>query len=143
MQTITDYMSGEHRSCDTLFAEAENASAKKDLVSAKADFEVFHKEMLHHLAKEESILFPAFEKATGSNMGPTRVMLMEHEQMRGLFAQMQAALDANDSEKYAGLSETLLILMQQHNFKEEQMLYPMADRALQEHDNLIQQMQTL
>lgn len=143
MQTITDYMSGEHRSCDTLFAEAETAAAKKDLASAKADFEAFHKEILHHLAKEESILFPAFEKATGSNMGPTRVMLMEHEQMRGLFEQMQAALDANDGDKYAGLSETLLILMQQHNFKEEQMLYPMADRALQERDNLIQQMQTL
>lgn len=143
MQTITDYMSGEHRSCDNLFAEAETAAAKKDLASAKAGFEAFHKEMLHHLAKEENILFPAFEKATGSNMGPTRVMLMEHEQMRGLFAQMQAALDANDSDKYAGLSETLLILMQQHNFKEEQMLYPMADRALQEQDNLIERMQAL
>jgi iron-sulfur cluster repair protein YtfE (RIC family) len=31
---------------------------------------------------------------------------------------------------YLGASETLNMLMQQHNIKEENMLYPMADRAM-------------
>ena len=140
MQTITDYMSADHQRCDNLFAEAEAAAVKNDLAVVTARFAAFHQGMQHHLTMEETILFPAFEQATGSSMGPTRVMRMEHEQMRELFAQMQAALAAKDTHTYAGLSEALLILMQQHNMKEEQMLYPMADRALQERDSIIRQM---
>jgi len=143
MQTITEYLSAGHRHCDDLFAEAEAAAAKNDLAAAQAGFIVFRQEMEHHLSKEENIMFPAFEQATGSSMGPTSVMRMEHEQMRGLFAEMRAALDAKDTSTYAGLSETLLVLMQQHNFKEEQMLYQMADHTLDDREDIIRQMEAL
>lgn len=143
MQTITDYLSADHRRCDNLFAEAEAAAVKNDLAAAQAGFTAFHQGMQHHLSKEETIMFPAFEHATGSSMGPTSVMRMEHEQMRELFAEMQAALDAKDTSTYAGLAETLLVLMQQHNFKEEQMLYQMADRTLGDREDIIRQMEAL
>lgn len=143
MQTITEYLSAEHHHCDNLFADAEAAAAAGDLAAAQAGFTAFRQGMERHLSKEESIMFPAFEEASGSRMGPTSVMRMEHEQMRELFAEMQAALDANDTDTYAGLSETLLVLMQQHNFKEEQMLYQMADRTLSNLDGIIQQMEAM
>lgn len=144
MQTITEYLSAEHRHCDDLFAEAEAAAVKNDLAAALAGFTAFNQEMEHHLKKEENIMFPAYEEITLSyNSGPTSIMRMEHGQMRRLFEDIQAALEAKDTSACAGLLETLLVLMQQHNFKEEQMLYPMADRALQEQDNLIERMQAL
>ena len=143
MQTITEYLSTIHQQCDSLFVDAESAAMQNELAAAQTGFAAFLDAMKRHLAMEETILFPAFEQATGSSMGPTRVMRMEHDQMRELFAQMQAALDAGDTHTYAGLSETLLVLLQQHNFKEEQMLYPMADRALQNCDSLIQKMEAL
>lgn len=143
MQTITEYLSADHRYCDELFAEAEAAAANSDLVAAQAGFTAFRQEMEHHLAKEETIMFSAFERATGSSMGPTSVMRMEHEQMRELFEEMQSALATKDTHAYAGLSETLLVLMQQHNFKEEQMLYQMADRTLGDREDIIRQMETL
>lgn len=142
MPTISDYLSADHQRCDSLFAEAEAAAAHNQ-ADANAAFDAFAAAMLHHLDMEESVLFPAFEQATGSNMGPTRIMRMEHAQMRELFAQMQDALGANDSTTFAGLAETLLILMQQHNLKEEQMLYPMSDRALGEPAAVLQQMREL
>ena len=40
------------------------------------------------------------------------------------------ALAAQDAEDYAGNAETLLILTQQHNMKEENVLYPMCDQHL-------------
>ncbi|HJP36976.1 MAG TPA: hypothetical protein QF901_13425 [Gammaproteobacteria bacterium] len=43
---------------------------------------------------------------------------------------MANAVDKKDVDDYLGFSETLLIIMQQHNVKEEQVLYPMADQAL-------------
>lgn len=143
MPTISDYLSSDHQRCDSLFASAEAAAAGQPPAAAREAFAAFENAMLHHLDMEESILFPAFEQATGSNMGPTRVMRMEHAQMRELFAQMQDALTASDTSTFAGLAETLLILMQQHNLKEEQMLYPMTDRALSNADALLQQMREL
>ena len=43
---------------------------------------------------------------------------------------MANAVDKKDVDDYLGFSETLLIIMQQHNVKEEQVLYPMADQVL-------------
>lgn len=64
--------------------------------------------------------------------GPTQVMCMEHEQMRGMFAQMRAAIEAKDTKQYLGTAQTLRMLLPQHNMKEENMMYPMLDQALGE-----------
>jgi hypothetical protein len=62
--------------------------------------------------------------------------------MRTLFAQMTRALQAQSEEGYLGASETLLILMQQHNAKEEQILYPMFDQLLApQADSLVKQLE--
>ncbi len=58
------------------------------------------------------------------------MMRHEHIQMRSLVKQMGEALADNNKDKFFGLSETLMILMQQHNMKEEQMLYTMAQQHL-------------
>ena len=72
-----------------------------------------------------------FEEATGmSGGGPTQVMRMEHEQMRGVLAQMAAAVERGDFDELVDQGDTLNVLIQQHNMKEEGMLYPMAERAL-------------
>lgn len=57
------------------------------------------------------------------------MMRMEHAQMRQLMADMEAAVAHEDDERYLGLSETMMMVMQQHNMKEEQMLYPMTDQV--------------
>ncbi len=62
--------------------------------------------------------------------GPTAVMREEHQQMRGLLKRMADALAGSNLEDFLAAGETLLYLMGQHNMKEEQMLYPMADEAI-------------
>jgi hemerythrin-like domain-containing protein len=130
MRTILEFMGTDHRACDDLFALAEEAAANSNWDSARALFGKFQAAMAHHLAMEEEALFPAFEERTGMRAGPTQVMRMEHEQMRALIDDMAAAAEAGNVSAYLGASETLNMLMQQHNIKEENMLYPMADRAL-------------
>ena len=130
MSTILEYMGSDHRACDDLFALAEEAAGNKNWDSARDLFGKFQAAMAHHLSMEEEVLFPAFEERTGMVSGPTQVMRMEHEQMRALIDDMAAAAAAGNESAYLGASETLNMLMQQHNLKEENMLYPMADRAL-------------
>jgi hemerythrin-like domain-containing protein len=78
---------------------------------------------------EEDKLFPTLVSA-GGPAGPVQMMRMEHAQMNTLIEQMAVTLTHQDAQGYGGLSETLLIVMQQHNLKEEQMLYPIADHFL-------------
>ncbi len=130
MSTIGSYLSDDHNACDDLFAAAENAVAVKDWTKAREHFDRFHASMRHHFAMEEDVLFPAFEARTGMSGGPTFVMRAEHQQMSGLLQEMDAALARTDGQAYLGQSETLLMLMRQHNMKEENILYPMSDQAL-------------
>ena len=130
MSFPTQILPAHHRQCDDLFVAAEDAAGRGDWSAATSAFERFQAQMKAHFAAEEDLLFPAFEAAAGSGSGPTRVMRLEHEQMRPLLAQLEAACAARDGEGYAGAAETLLILMQQHNMKEENILYPMCDQAL-------------
>ena len=130
MSSVAEFLAAEHRQCDDGFAAAEEAAHLADLAGCRARFPLFQAAMERHFQKEEDTLFPAFEQATGNAMGPTRVMRLEHRQMRDALAEMSNALTGGDLEDYLGQAETLLILMQQHNIKEEQILYPMCDQIL-------------
>ena len=43
---------------------------------------------------------------------------------------MNQAIQAKKKDQFLGLSENLLFVMQQHNMKEEQIMYNLADDAL-------------
>ncbi|MDD2742515.1 MAG: hemerythrin domain-containing protein [Rhodocyclaceae bacterium] len=130
MTTIKNFMTEDHRHCDDLFADAEQAIGKKDIAAAKGAFEHFQAAMLAHFNTEEKTLFPTFEAKTGMSMGPTQVMRMEHIQLRALMENALEALAQGNIDEYIGQADTLVIMMQQHNMKEENMLYPMCDQHL-------------
>ena len=127
---IRDFLIDDHRHCDDLFAVAEQSASTGDLRGAEAAFEQFSAAVLRHFTTEEQTLFPAFESRTGMRMGPTQVMRMEHDQMRTLVDAAAQALRAKQADDFLGQLETLLIMMQQHNMKEENILYPMCDQHL-------------
>ncbi len=129
MTTLAGYMSTDHKACDEAFAIAEEAALHSNGSLAESAFSTYRQDMERHFRREEEVLFPALLEAGGPS-GPVQVMRMEHAQMNELIEQMANALACQDSNEYGGLSETLLIVMQQHNLKEEQILYPLADRVL-------------
>ncbi len=127
---ISQFMIQEHRNCDNEFAEAEQAVADNEWGKAEEKFIIFANDTLRHFKREEDELFPAFELQTGSTEGPTKVMRFEHEQVKGLIGKLAEALEEKDRDAYLSLCESMMILLQQHNMKEEQMLYAMCDRVL-------------
>lgn len=130
-QGLAEFFTLDHRRCDSNWVEVEAAAETGDAEAVKERWCTFQSGLLKHLQMEEEVLFPAFEQATGmSEGGPTFVMRAEHDQMRGLLEQMDAAANAGDHDELVDLGDTLLMLIQQHNQKEEHMLYPMAERAL-------------
>lgn len=130
MPSIQEYMTQDHRRCDELFAIAEQAVNEGDWKKAQQCSNEFTNAMERHFVMEEQVLFPAFEQRSGITEGPTAIMRDEHQQMRELLGELNHALDAEQQADYLDTMETLLILMQQHNMKEEGMLYPMSDEEI-------------
>lgn len=128
--SLSSLFSHHHRHCDEAFAAAEKAVTAGDWTTAEAAFDRFSTDLLAHFATEEEQLFPAFEAVTGMTAGPTAVMRHEHAQMHGLVAAARQALADRDKDAFLGEADTLLILMEQHNHKEESILYPMCDAQL-------------
>ncbi len=127
---ISSYMRNEHRDCDGLFSTAEKSVIDGNFEEAEKQFLLFADDTLKHFKKEEEVLFPTFEEITGNREGPTMVMRHEHEQVRGLIGKMAGAIENRDSDAYLSMAESMMILLQQHNMKEEQMLYAMCDRVI-------------
>lgn len=130
MTNLTAPFHVHHKHCDNLFADAEAAIAANDWVRGGVLLKEFLADVENHFSVEEDTLFPAFEAVTGMVGGPTQMMRLEHAQMRQLMEQLQEASVHQHAQAFSGAAETLLIMMQQHNMKEENILYPMCDRTL-------------
>ncbi len=140
--TIKDFMIHKHRECDHFLAEAEDAVEKGEFDAALEKYLAFKNETLKHFDMEEEYLFPMFEQKTGMTQGPTQVMRMEHAQAKSLFEKMDEAYNAKDKDRIFGLGESMNILLQQHNAKEEQMLYTMIQQHLMsENDEIVEKLQ--
>ena len=126
MSQITTFFTTDHRACDQLWADLEQAVDGGEPLPV---WTAFDEAMRRHLGWEEEIIFPAFEQRMGPG-GPTSVMRAEHTQMRGVLDAMQGCADAGSWEDLLDHGDTLLMLIQQHNMKEEGILYPMCDRFL-------------
>lgn len=141
---ISDHMTNEHKHCDDFYLQAEKAASEGDWNTTRQAYQKFCQSMEQHFSMEEKVLFPDFEQAHGSEMGPTQVMRHEHEQIRSLIDSAQQALDTENKDDFLGEAETLLMFMQQHNAKEEMMLYPMADQILSaQGEQVISRMQAI
>jgi len=146
LRTVAEALSWDHDRLDAL--EASAFEARDDGAFALADriHSAFAHGLERHIRFEEELLFPAFEARTGLSptRGPTAVMRSEHREilslLRAITADIGAVLPATD---LAGNRRALHDILGGHNLKEEQILYPGADRALpaDESDALVARIQ--
>lgn len=129
--SLTEFFEQDHRDCDARWVDVEELLDTADIEVARSAWQKYDAAMHRHLAMEEEVLFPAFDAKSGmAGGGPVAVMKMEHQQMRGLLEQIGEAIEAGNAEEAMDIGDTLLMLIQQHNVKEEGMLYPMAENLL-------------
>ena len=92
-----------------------------------------------HHGKEEDLLFPELEaRGIPREGGPIGVMLAEHEQGRGFVRQMREALPGARAGEAAAVDALVsagrdyIDLLRQHIDKENNVLFMMADRVVDE-----------
>ena len=140
----TDELSHEHQAILTMIGilgrmadrlDAGAAVDPADLESA-VDFIRVFADKCHH-AKEEGHLFPEMEKAgIPRERGPIGVMLADHAEGRKDVAAMAGAVpgvrkgDRGSAAAFAAAARAYGELLTGHIFKEDHVLYPMADARL-------------
>jgi len=86
-----------------------------------------------HHGKEEQMLFPRLEELGVPNQGgPIGVMMMEHVQGRKLISRMKLAIENEDMPAFQEALAAYSELLQAHIAKENNILFPLADRLLDE-----------
>ena len=133
--SVTELLCRDHRRLDSILAEAKRCLVAGDLSRASARFVEFRDGLDRHIAAEEDVLFPAFEKFTGGD-GVTQVMRMEHAEIRRLMAEVASNLELGDEDRHATPLAALTARIYAHNGKEERMLYPAIERTAREADAL-------
>ena len=146
LRGITEALGWDHDRLGALEAAAMEAWGGGETRAAARLLLGFVFGLLRHIRFEESVLFPEFERLSGmtADRGPTAVMRVEHRAIEPLLEDMRAAAarGARPSEPTRADVRAMLHL---HNLKEESVLYPMLDRALdpQESDALVYRFQAM
>ena len=130
MDNLGSYMTQDHGRCDALFRQTQHAVGRADWRQARGDIAAFQCALERHLLIEERIIFPAFERAIGSAVGPTAAMRAEHLRIRAVAQRLCNAVGARDAQAFVNHADALLLVLHQHSEKEEGVLYPMIERIL-------------
>jgi len=145
MTTILEFMSLDHDRLDNKI----RMYSKEKLVNielAESTFLFFKSELERHIILEEDILFPVFERKTGiKDAGPTSVMRTEHIQIKNHLQEIKRKLHAKKIQDPCEEEVALLKLLESHNQKEENILYPGIDNLTneQEKEQMIKQMSAI
>ena len=138
----TQILSDEHKNIlkviEALNREIDAIESGKNIDKAffekVIDFIRNYADKFHH-AKEEDILFKEFcKKAEEMHCNPVEQMLHEHDLGREFVKGMEKGLNENNKQKIINNAKGYIQLLNEHIFKEDNILYPMADKAL--NDNI-------
>ncbi len=143
----TDVLKHEHRIIERMLKVLERACEKFERGEA-VPLSIFHEgvnfvrtfaDQCHH-RKEENTLFPVLEQNGIPREGPIGVMLVEHDQGRGYIRELSNALqqlekgDASAKQKVLDNTRAYIQLLNGHIWKEDNVLFMMADQVLSEAD---------
>lgn len=126
-ETISQFFERDHDEIDAILASVDFA----DPAAALPRLKEFDLRLERHIIWEESILFPAAGQAAPPlEHGPIAVMKQEHVRIRAAKAEALLALGRGDGEGAQRSIRDMLFVLQPHNMKEEQVLYPACDKLI-------------
>ena len=122
--TVGEALQADHVRLDGLMNSLAHAAATGSPVTEMIGD--FSWGLRRHIRIEEQRLFPLF-LAAGGALPPTQVMAFEHREIENKLRLLE-----DEAESMEPTLAALQAMLEQHNFKEEGVLYPMLDQLLRE-----------
>ena len=143
MRQATTILRDEHEAILKILGATEEAvrrisaggKVRPETLNGLVEFIRLFADKCHH-GKEEDLLFPLLEsRGMPRAGGPTGVMLREHDEGRSLVRRMAEAAQAcswgeDSQQKFAEAARLYVELLRQHIFKENNILFVMAENML-------------
>jgi hemerythrin-like domain-containing protein len=131
LRGVTEALGWDHDRLEEIEAAAFAARDAAEYSRAGELWREFETGLRRHIGFEEQLLFPVFEQRLGfpPQAGPTAVMRHEHRLIEALLAQIASEIGVAGSAAER-TRERLHHVLGEHNVKEEQILYPQTDGAL-------------
>lgn len=138
MKTALQMLSDEHKNIlaviDSLLRECDSIESgnkiDKNFFKKAIGFIEGYADKFHH-AKEEDILFVELCKdEVQMHCNPTQQMLHEHDLGRNFIKELKKGIEKDNKDKIIENARGYAHLLKDHIFKEENILYPMADESL-------------
>jgi PAS domain S-box-containing protein len=138
-----EILSGEHRVMEkvleVLISESKklasgtgNVSESRDVVIKSLDFFDTFMDKCHNM-KEEKVLFPKLEqRGIPRTGGPIQVMITEHQKEREFLGKIRRNADEEKWQPVSSVSNQFAELVKDHVWKEDDKLYPMGKKVLDE-----------
>jgi hemerythrin-like domain-containing protein len=132
--------------------DAGSGGWKEALRSLEEKVRSFTAELDLHSRREEDVLFPMMAKYIGRETGPIAVMEYEHEQAKARLSEFLSEVEkfdesagADAARRIAGEVEAAVQILTDHFMKEENVLFPMAERILSdaEKEELLERIQAI
>jgi uncharacterized protein (DUF2249 family)/hemerythrin-like domain-containing protein len=139
---VHETLAWEHARLDDLQRATLTAIAAGDLPEARRHYAVFERRLNRHIHFEEELLFPVFERKTGSRDGVTTAMRGEHREIRLMLERAARSLyGVPEGAEHA--CQTLRAVLERHDFGEEAAFYDVMDSMLEpaESEALVEQIQ--
>ena len=127
--SISTALSGDHDDIDEALAEVLLATHRRAWEQAAADLQDLLEHLRRHVAIEEDILFPLFDRRL-KTVGPTRILRLEHRRLTRSFEAMLDAIRAHSLDGVSAAIRGVDEVLPHHMAKEESILYPAIDRVL-------------
>jgi iron-sulfur cluster repair protein YtfE (RIC family) len=130
-QRVSAAFCSDHERLARLEVDAFVARAAGDTAAAAARYETFSAGLRRHIAIEEELLFPLFEKRAGlfPESNSTEEMRMEHQEILRLLGEILRTI--GDPAKLPDQARAAFHeILEEHLRKEEGLLYPALDVVL-------------
>ncbi|XYG88855.1 hemerythrin domain-containing protein [Heyndrickxia coagulans] len=111
--------------------ELENK--REALDALRKGTESFSAQLKHHAEREENVLFTMMARYIGRENGPIAMMEYEHDEAEKyieIFLNGTKIMDEDQAEVLASYIVQMYELLTNHFFKEENVLFPMAENLL-------------
>lgn len=132
METITDVLRREHRVVLQTLDRFEKALETGSNETLRDILRFFDERLTLHRRKEEEVLFPELAHQLPPHSGPVPCMLEEHAEEKWRLTVLREALEAGEREEVERHGRAVIALLRNHIWKEENVLFPLADQILAE-----------
>jgi hemerythrin-like domain-containing protein len=139
MNEAYDWLFHEHSGTEELLRECIEDAEMSSWENCQSNFDILVENLKTHIAMEEEVLFPAYERVKDLPQEPIRALRTEHNEIVRLLHDILIVLKTRDADHVVESMQPLETVLTGHHEKEEDFFLPLAGFFLMPHQSSLEQ----